>query len=303
MIRISSDQCVYFMNPSNPPVAEAAPGDTVLFETRDCWGSDAQGRNNRLVKDGRSYGNPATGPLRVQGAQPGDVLAVHILDVQVAPEGGMVARPNVGALGHHIAKEERKSIPITGGYAVFNDRIRLPIHPMIGVIGTAPATDDVPNTTPGPHGGNMDTRLIAAGAVLYLPVFVDGANLAMGDVHAVMADGEVVICGVELPAEVMVKVEVIKGSALTGGPLPSPVLEAGDSLYCIASAKDLDEAQTMALDHTMSFLKARLPLSVNEIGMLMSLVCNLQISQVVDPLKTVRVEIPKGPFASYGLSF
>ncbi len=303
MLRISSDHYIAFMNPSNPPVAEAAPGDIVLFETRDCWGTDARGHNIRFVKDGRSYGNPATGPLRVTGAQPGDVLAVHVLDIKVAAMGGMVARPNVGALGHHIVQEERKPIPIVGGYALFNDLIRLPIHPMIGVIGTAPAAEDVPNTTPGPHGGNMDTRFIAAGATLYLPVFVDGANLAMGDVHAVMADGEVVICGVELPAEVTVKVDVIKGESLRGSPLPSPVLEAGDSLYCIASAKDLDEAETLALDHTMAFLKARLPLSTNEIGMLMSLVCNLQISQVVDPLKTVRVEIPRGPFASYGLSF
>lgn len=303
MLRISSDQCVYFMNPSNPAVAEAAPGDTVRFETRDCWGTDARGKNDRFIKDGRSYGNPATGPLRVKGAEPGDVLAVHILDIEVAPQGAMVARPNVGALGHHIVQEETKTIPIVDGQAVFNDRISLPIRPMIGVIGVAPAAEDVPNTTPGPHGGNMDTRLITAGATLYLPVFVEGANLAMGDLHAVMADGEVVICGVEVPGEVTVKVDVIKGAALIGGPLPSPVLEAGDSLYCIASAKDLDEAQTLALDHTLAFLKARLPLSTNEIGMLMSLICHLQISQVVDPLKTVRVEIPKKPFEAYGLRF
>jgi amidase len=298
MLRISSDNCVYSMNPNNRPVAEVPSGAEVVFETKDCFSNRVHSEQDLFQPGGWSGINPATGPLRVTGAQPGDVLAVEILDIAVAPQGAMITVPGMGALGHHITHNQTKIIPVRGGEAVFNDKLRLPVRPMIGVIGTAPADSDVPCGTPGPHGGNMDTKLIAPGVTLYLPVYVDGANLAIGDLHALMADGEVVICGVELPGEVRVRVTLIQGSSI-----PSPVLETADHLYCIASGEDLDGAATLALDHTMGFLRERLPLPVNEIAMLMSLVCDLQISQVVDPLKTARVAIPKQTFAPYGLRF
>lgn len=298
MIRIPSSKCIYSMNPKNPPVTEVDPGETVVFETRDCFSNRIQTERDLFANVGWATINPATGPVAIRGAQPGDVLAAKILDIKVSEKGYMVAVPKMGALGHIITHSQTKIMPIIDGYAMFNDRIRLPISPMIGVIGTAPKTEDIPNGTPGAHGGNMDTRLITEGTNLYLPVFVEGANLAVGDLHAVMADGEVVICGIESPGEVIIQVNIVKGKTLT-----SPVLETEDNFYCIASAESLDKAAASSLDYTAEFLKTRLPLSINEIAMLMSLVCNLQISQIVDPLKTVRVEIPKRAFERYQLRF
>jgi len=298
LIRIPSYKCIYSMNPHNPPVAEVAPGEVVTFETKDCFSNQIQSERDLFAEVGWATVNPATGPLALRGAQPGDVLAARILDIKVAERGSMVAVPGMGALGDIITYPETRIVSIVDGHAIFSDKVRLPISPMIGVIGTAPKTRDIPNGTPGSHGGNIDTRLVAKGATLYLPVFVEGAKLAVGDLHAVMADGEVVICGIEVPGEVTLRVDLMKGKSL-----PSPVLETDESFYCIASADDLDKAAADALDFAVEFLKARLPLSVNEIAMLMSIACNLQISQIVDPLKTVRVEIPKKTFESYGLSF
>ncbi len=298
MIRIPSNKCIYSMNPKNPPVTEVDPGETVVFETKDCFSNQIQTERDLFANVGWATINPATGPVAIRGVQPGDVLAAKILDIKVSEKGYMVAVPKMGAFGHIITHSQTKIMPIIDGYAMFNDRIRFPISPMIGVIGTAPKTEDIPNSTPGAHGGNMDTRLITEGTNLYLPVFVEGANLAVGDLHAVMADGEVVICGVESPGEVTIQVNIVKGKTLT-----SPVLETEDNFYCIASAESLDKAAASSLDYTAEFLKTRLPLSINEIAMLMSLVCNLQISQIVDPLKTVRVEIPKRTFERYQLRF
>lgn len=298
MLRIPGDKCVYSMNRHNPAVAETIPGTQVVFETKDCFSNRVTSEQDLYARGAWSGINPATGPLRVTGAHPGDVLVVDILDIKVAARGAMIAVPGIGALGHHITHNQTKIVPIEEGHALFNEKLRLPVRPMIGVIGTAPADGDVPTGTPGDHGGNMDTKLIARGTTLYLPVFVDGANLAMGDLHAVMADGEVIICGVEVPGEVTVRVDLVAGKSI-----PSPILETEDGFYCLASAKTLDEAAAMAMDHTMSFLRRRLPLSVNDLAMLMSLVCDLQISQVVDPLRTVRMAVPKRTFEPYGLRF
>lgn len=286
------------MNSRNPAAAEVDPGETVTFETKDCFSNQIQTEKDLFDSVGWATINPATGPLKVRGAEPGDVLAVKILDIRIAQKGSMVAVPKLGALGHHITHSQTKIVPISNGHAIFSDKIKLPISPMIGVIGTSPATEDIPTGTPGTHGGNMDTKRITKGATVYLPVFVEGAGLAVGDLHAVMADGEVVICGVEVPGEVTLQVNLVKGRKLS-----SPILEDKNSFYCIASAEDLDKAAADVLDYTMEFLKQHLPLPVNEIAMLMSTTCNLQVSQIVDPLRTVRMEIPKEAFETYRLRF
>ena len=298
MISIPSSKCIYSMNPHNPPAAEVNPGEIVHFETKDCFSNQIQTERDLFAAIGWATVNPATGPLAIRGSRPGDVLAVRILDIKVAQKGSMVAVPEMGALGSVITHPQTKIIPIVDGYAIFNEKLRIPVSPMIGVIGTAPRTGDIPNGTPGPHGGNIDTKLVAKGATVYLPVFIEGAKLAVGDLHAVMADGEVLICGVEVPGEVTLQVDLVKEKSLRG-----PVLENDEGFYCIASAANLDRATGDAIDFATEFLKARLPLSINEIVMLMSISCNLQISQIVDPLKTARVEIPKEPFRAYGLSF
>ena len=298
LIRIPSDKCIYSMNRKNISVAEIAPGESAIFETKDCFSGQIKTEQDLFTKIGWGAINPATGPLTIDGTDPGDVLATRILDIKIAERGVMVAVPKMGALGQYITHPETRVIPIVNGKAIFNDNILLPITPMIGVIGTAPRNEDIPTGTPGSHGGNIDTRVIREGTTVYLPVFVQGAKLAVGDLHAVMADGEVVICGVEVAGEVTLQVDVIKDKTLH-----APVLETEESFYCIASAEDLDKATADALDHTVRFLKERIPLPINEIAMLMSITCNVQTSQIVDPLKTARIEIPKKAFEYYKLSF
>jgi amidase len=144
----------------------------------------------------------------------------------------------------------------------------------------------------------MDTRLIKKGSTLYLPVFVEGALLAMGDLHAVMGDGEVSVTGLEIQGQVTVKVDLIKGKSE-----PWPVLDVGDDWYVIASAEDLDEAARLALDAMLEFLEKRTDLSLNDRVSLLSACGKMEISQVVDPLKTVRMGISKTIMKNYALQF
>lgn len=249
---------------------------------------------NFTVSSGLTF---ATGPLYIEGAEPGDTLAVSIDDITVANQGVMAAIPGSGALGHFIKSMETKIVPIKDDYAIFNKDIKIPISPMIGVIGTAPLEEDISCGTPGRHGGNMDTRLIGKGSILYLPVFAEGALLSMGDLHAVMGDGEVSVCGVEIPGEVTVTIKLIKAQKEEW-----PVLETPTHWYTIASGKDINEASELALDAMLSFL-IRLPLSINDKVSLLSIAGSLEICQVVDPLKTVRMGISKESLVSYKVEF
>jgi amidase len=165
---------------------------------------------------------------------------------------------------------------------------------MIGVIGTAPAIEEIPTGTPGQHGGNMDCKRIVEGATLYLPVHVPGALLSMGDLHAVMGDGEVIICGLEIAGEVTIRVSVIKDKIL-----PLPLLREGEHLMTIASAETLDLAAKQATIQMHRFLTNELGLEFNEAGMLLSLVGDLRICQVVDPLMTARMELPLSILVNY----
>jgi len=298
MLTVNDDQVVYSMGPKNFPVAEVNSGETLMFITKDCFSNQIKSEGDLFESVGWATINPATGPVAVKGAKPGDTLAVHIRDIETAEQGCMVTVPEMGAAGDIIRVSETKIINITDGRARFSDKISIPVDPMIGVIGTAPEKEDIPCGTPGRHGGNMDTRLIKKGNTIYLPVFVDGALLAMGDLHAVMGDGEVSVTGLEIPGKVTVKVDLIKEKSE-----PWPVLESDDYWYVIASGEDLDAAADLALKAMLEFLGKRTDLSLNDRISLLSACGNMEISQIVDPLKTIRFGISKTIMKNYDLRF
>lgn len=292
---IGREKSVLKMSPKNVPVAHASPGDTVVFDTFDCFSNEI-GREDQLFSSvGWDRINPATGPLYVDGAKPGDILRVEVLDIKLDSQGVMTTAPNHGALGHMIDEEKTKVVPIVNGKAKFNNRIQLDVVPMIGVIGTSPEEDEIPTGTPGTHGGNMDCKRIGIGSVVYLPVNVPGALLSMGDVHAVMGDGEIIVCGIEIAAKVTVKVDV-----LTGLSLPLPMVIQGEHVMTIASDETLDEAAVTATEMMFDFIRQALHMDIHEAGMLLSAAGDLRICQIVDPLMTVRMEFPLWILDKYG---
>jgi amidase len=144
----------------------------------------------------------------------------------------------------------------------------------------------------------MDTKVIQKGATLYFPVKVPGAMLAMGDLHAAMSDGEVGVTDIEIAGEVTIKVDLIKNKKLS-----DPMVETENAFYTIASGANVDAAVKKASNNMFRFLKKRLDLSNNELNMLMSIICDLQISQVVDPQKTARMRVDKEALKEYDLNY
>ena len=238
--------------------------------------------------------NPAAGPVFVEGAEPGDVLVVDIYDIRVADEGTVATDDHCGPLFEGTPYRSRK-VPVKNGMATFNG-VSFPINPMIGVIGTAPAGDDVIDGYVGAHGGNMDNHLITKGTRLYFPVRVPGALLQMGDVHAAMGDGELCGTGIEIPATIVVRVDVLKNFELHW-----PVLETFGPCgrwYVNASAPEYDEAVMNAAKELRRLLMAVTGWDAADTYMYMSLQSDVQISQGCKPCEvqlSLRIGTPKLP--------
>ena len=298
MLTIHTNTKIHMMSRENAPVAHAKSGDTVRFETLDCFGCQIKEESQLLGKLDWTNINPATGPLFVEGAMPGDVLKVEILEIELDDHGVMCDGPGNGITGRAVTEESTKILPVRDGMITFNEKLCFPVNPMIGVIGTAPAGNGIDTGTPGPHGGNMDCTRIGAGATLYLPVNTEGALLAMGDLHARMGDGEVEVCGVEIAGAVTVRVTVVKNCGL-----PTPFLVNDEIAAAIYSAVTLDDASVGATMAMHSFLMQELGLNEHEAGMLLSVAGDLRICQIVDPEKTCRMEIPLSIPKIYGYTF
>ncbi|WP_411909150.1 acetamidase/formamidase family protein [Bacillus sp. RAR_GA_16] len=282
-----NDSVIYEFNKAHQPVKIVPSGTSIEIVTYDCFENQLQTEEDEITGIDWNRVNPATGPIYVKDAEPGDVLKVSIEKLEIGDQGVMVVGPDLGVMGHRLKEMESKLMPIQDGVARFND-IRIPLNPMIGVIGVAPEGDGVSCGTPGAHGGNMDNKMITEGAVLYFPVFADGALFGLGDFHAAMGDGEVSVSGIEVPGKATVKLDVIKGESLV-----QPMLENAEVVTQIASAATLDEAVKLATELMIDRVVEKTGMSVGEATMLMSAVGQVEVCQVVDPLMTARFVVPK----------
>lgn len=283
------DGILYSFRPDLRPVATIRSGETLEFLCQDSCGGQIRSELDTLAKLDFNRVNGATGPVAVSGARPGDALRVRIRDIRVGDMGFQAIEPKYGVLGEDVTAPRTKMIPIRKGLAHFSRRVRLPIRPHVGTIGVAPEDREWTTYYPGDHGGNLDTKEITKGNAVYLPVFRPGAQLAVGDLHALMADGEVCVTGVEIEGSVRAQVDLVRALGLK-----RPVVETRDAWLVLASAPTLDEAARLAAKDGVDLLArgARLPWS--EAYMLASIACDLRISQDVDPWRTAKLIIPKG---------
>ena len=288
MYNISSENFVFAMSRENPPVLTVPSGSKLVFETKDALDGQIRSAGQSIESLDWERVNPATGPVTIEGAEPGDAIKVAIKRIEVKGNGIMAAIPGFGVLGDEIKEASLEVMSIHDDHVDFGHGIKLPYRPMLGVIGVAPADESIPCGTPGSHGGNMDCKKIAPGNYLYLPVFCSGALLAMGDVHACMGDGEIMGTGVEVSATVEVEVELLKNFAIT-----DPLLEADGFVYSVVSADTPENATKRAVTNMRDMVAEKMNLDNNTAGMLLSAIGELEICQVVDPLVTVRFGTPK----------
>ncbi len=295
MKSISKENIIYEFKPDMKHVEKVKPDNIVKFHANDAFNNQIQSEDTTLEEVDFSKLNPATGPLYVEGAEKGDILKIKILDISIPNEGVVVTAPEAGALGDMVEEPITKIMNIEKGFCIFND-LKIPLKPMIGVIGVAPEKKAYSTGTPWKHGGNMDTKDICEGSILYLPVKQKGGLLALGDCHALMGDGEVCVASCEISSEVIVKVEVIKK-----GEIEWPIVETEDETMIITSGETADDALKEATRQVVESLSKGRDISWLEAYLLASLVVDLRISQIVDPKKTARAAVPKDVLSTEGI--
>ena len=285
---ITRNKVIYSFSPQNPPVATVDAGEEFWVETNDCYSGQIKSERDLRPNIDTSIMDAATGPIAVRGTRPGEVIRVEIKEIELGDYGIMPTTPGLGPLGDRITEPNTKIIPVKDGVAHFSPKMKLPLTPMIGVLGVAPAAGEIHCVVPGDHGANMDTKDIKAGSKVYLPVFVDGANVAMADLHACMGDGELSGTGIEIAGRV--RLVISKAAKLS---LKMPVVECDDTFMVVASGSDFKAAAVKGIGYAADIIGNVLAMGFPDAYRLVSATCDLRVSQIVNPQITVRVVIPK----------
>jgi acetamidase/formamidase len=286
-----SDQVHFTWDAGNAPVLTVDSGDTVVVRTRDV-SDDQIGPDSTVdVIAGLDWDRvyPLAGPIAVNGAQPGDTLAIEVLDLHTQGWGWTAILPGLGLLSEDFPDPYLRIFDLTAGDVTYlREDITIPIEPFMGTMGVCPAGASAqPVMPPGNFGGNMDTRQLTRGTTLYLPVQVEGALFSCGDAHAAQGDGEVCVTGLESPMYGSLRFTLHKDRPIpapqyrTGGPLAPRVAEGpwygttgvGPDLFIGAQ-----EAVRAMIDH----LASEYGLSPEDAYLLCSLCVDLRISEIVD---------------------
>lgn len=279
MVFVSAQSVQYTFSGAHTPAAVIRSGDTVRLETLDCFSNRL--RSGVWQPTPREVENPATGPVFVEGAHPGSMLRVDVLDIHLEAFGVVESVAGSGCLGAHVRRNTARAVPMRDGCAYLTETLNIPVRPMIGVLGVAPASGAPMTMLPGPHGGNMDCTRITVGSTVFLPVFAEGALLAAGDLHAAMGDGEIGVSGLEIPGEVTLRL-----TAEDRFQLPFPVVIQGENIYAVASAPSLDDACEQAAGNLFRLICEAGGISEEDAVPLLTLAGDLHVCQIVNPLKT-----------------
>ncbi len=294
MKRISRKNLCYRFDKHLEPAIKIDPGERLVIETQDAHSGTVPegslGENVPFTELTEENANPVTGPVFIRQAKPGNTLAVFIEDIKVDSQGYVPIRPDWGVFTDKVRKPCARVILTRNEFFFFSERICLPLRPMVGTIGVAPSERAIATLHPGPHGGNMDNNYVRRGATVFLPVSVEGGLLALGDIHASMGDGEITGGGIDISAEVTVRVDVLEDQLL-----PRPYIEMTDSIIACGNASSFDEVRKLVIEDMVTILMKKMSLTDIEALMLISAQGDLGICQACNsPVDiTMRVVFPK----------
>ena len=290
----------YTIGPYSESVLAVQPGDRVIVETRDAFEGAIRTEQDKPTEKLRMpFLNPQNGPIIIEGAAKGDVIAVHIESMAPRgpnPRGTCCMIPEFGALTgtaftatlNEPLPEKVRKIHIDDGGVLWSDRVTLPYNPHIGTLSLSPEIDSINSLTPDNHGGNMDLPDMGPGSITYLPVRSPGGRLFIGDAHACQGDGEVCGVAVEYPSLTTIRVDLIKGWAIDW-----PRLEKEDFIMAIGSARPLEDAARIAYRELVRWMAADYDFDQWDAYMMLSQCGRVRLGNFVDPKYTAGAAIPK----------
>ena len=290
----------YVYGPYAAPVLRVSPGDTIVAETADAFEGALKTESDKpgdLLNF--PFLNPQCGPIAVEGARKGDVLAVRILSIKprgpqpigttaLIPEfGGLVGTAHTAMLNEPLP-ERVKKMEVSESGIRFNERITLPYEPFLGTLGVSPEIEAVSSLQPDYWGGNMDVPDVAPGAIVYFPVHHDEAYLFLGDCHATQGDGELCGVAVEMASTTTIQVDLIKG-----WPIVWPRLENERFIMAIGSGRPMEDAVRIAYRELVRWLAADYGFDLLEAYFLLTQAGRVRLGNMVDPKYTLGASILK----------
>ena len=294
----------YTIGPYTDPVLTVKPGDRVVVETRDAFDGKvktAQDLPSKVLT--MPFVNPQNGPIMVEGAQPGDVIAVYIesmLPRGPNPRGTCCMIPQFGALsGTSFTALLAESLPeivrkidVDEDGVYWSPRVTLPYKPHIGTLSCSPQIDSINSLTPDSHGGNMDLPDMGPGSITYLPVRSEGGRVFIGDAHACQGDGEVCGTAVEYASVTTIQIDLIKNWAIEW-----PRLETEQMIMSIGSARPLEDATRIAYKDLILWMEQDYAYDRWDAYMMLSQCGKVRLGNFVDPKYTVGAGITKNYLA------
>ncbi len=290
----------YVYGPYAEPMIEIDPGDTVSVETIDAFAGKLKTEQDRPTeKLSPPFLNPQSGPIRVKGAEKGDVLAVHIRSIAprgpqprgttaLIPEFGALTGTGMTALLNAPLPEQVKKVNVDENGVYWSERITLPYEPFLGTIGVSPEIEAITSLQPDYYGGNMDLPDVAPGAIIYLPVHHAGALLYLGDGHAIQGDGELCGVAIEQATTTTLHVDLIKGLDIAW-----PRLETETMYMAIGSARPLEDAARIAYRELVRWAAADFGFDTMDAYMLLTQCGKARLGNMVDPKYTVGASVAK----------
>lgn len=290
----------YTIGPYSQPVMQVAPGDRIVVDTRDAFDGKIQTEQDLPSQKLRvPFLNPQSGPIMIEGAEKGDVVAVYIESMMprganprgtccLIPRFGGLAATDFTALLNDPLPEITRKIDLDEDGVYWSRRVTLPYRPHIGTLSLSPEIDSINSLTPDNHGGNMDIPDMGPGSITYLPVRSPGARLFIGDAHACQGDGEVCGTAVEYASKTTIHVDLIKAWEIDW-----PRLETEDKIMVIGSARPLEDATRIAYRELVLWMAKEYGYDQWDAYMMLSQCGKVRLGNFVDPKYSVAAGVEK----------
>jgi amidase len=293
----------YALSGSDPFVASVEPGENFVVE---CAINTNDGTIRYLGQQLTEadvtfpFVNVATGPIEVQGSKVGDMLKVEIVKMELDSLGFTALWPGIGMFPDWVRRQEfglkTRVVEVRDGLVHWNEHVKLPIKPMIGVVGVAPVHGAVLTVDNGPHGGNLDVQEITTGNTVMFRVNKEGTHLFLGDCHAIQGDGECNGMGaIEIAATLTVKVSLEKAPPR----LNHPRIETSTHICTLGCARPLEDAMRIAFEEMVYWLEDDWKIPAAEGYMLLGQIAEARCTQVVNPKYTYICKVDKGIIGRY----
>ena len=291
MKRLGRENHIYVLDPDNPPAITIDSGEELMVETWDAF----EGVRDPAVLEAKSLKGPATGPIYVNGAEPGDALRVDFISITAKEGAAHMVMPGRGFLDTEFTDAYPTVMSIEDGYVVMPSGLRLPLVPSMGVVATTPTYPQQTASDSGPYGGDIDMKELVEGSSIYLPVFVPGGMLALGDCHAVVGDGAVAGTGAECSSDTHIRVTVEKGMGIKGPRAMTP-----EHFIVLGHGEELGAAMKQAVRDMVDFLVQEKGMKPYDAYSLLSLAGDIRVSRTFRPISPVKMMLSRKALEQLG---